>query len=1532
MARVRKSDFAFDAITLEGSLISPTKLAAVVERKAGEQTEADYHIPKGLTLRDETARYFRIGQALFRELFASAHPSHQATIRFTQELLRDVFGFADVEALAAPKVLSDRTYVVSLEALKGRVPVVVVPPADDLDHASSHLSHDRRRSAATSLQDWLNADEKALWGLCCNGERLRLLRDNESLTRPAYIETNLRQIFENEDFAGFSVLWLIFHASRFGQPGNPVADCALERWRDAGSKEGLAARERLSSSVKQALLALGNGFLSHPANAELREKLAGGQLAMPDFFNELLRLIYRFIFLFAAEDRGLLHPLDTPDTARKFYAEGYSLGALRDRAIRRSGWDQFHDRWQGLLIVFRALALSEPRLGLPALGGLFEEHATPSLDHAGLSNRALMEAIFRLAWLREDSSIVPVNWRDMETEELGSVYEGLLELTPRLTQDGRGFAFAEGLETKGNERKKTGSYYTPDSLVQALLDSALDPVLDRVESEAQDAPAALLGVSVIDPACGSGHFLLAAARRIATRVARLRTGGVASAADYRHALRDAVRCCIHGVDRNPMAIELARVALWIETVEPGKPLGFLDANLRVGDSLLGIFDLKALEKGIPDAAYKPLTGDHRATANDFKERNKRDKGEAAGFLDFSGSRDRQSVELPRLAASMRAVRELPEDTVEQIKNKQQRYQSAHGDPHLTNLEQASDLYVAAFLTPKTEAQSLDLHTAPVPTTADVWTALRSGSVYGPRLGASRKLASDANAFHWPIEFPDVMNAGGFDVVLGNPPWEVMQLSEEEYFAQHWPEVAELAGATRKRAINALEKTNPNVYADYLKEMRRFECSNEFARESDRFTLTARGKVNTFGLFAELFRGLTRTSGRAGVIVPTGIATDATTAPFFSSLTNTHQLASISSFENEEFIFPSVHHAFRFCLLVISKQDIKRPQFAFFLRHVEHLKHPERVFHIPIETLSNINPNTNTAPVFRSRYDAELSAKLYMRVPAIMIDGEGPSGNPWGIEFRQGLFNMTTDSGLFRTSSQLLAEGYDRRGMDWILSVQRSALSRDARPESFGKLNGSAELPGRYVPLYEAKMAHQYDHRWATYVGEDVVSVSLQDHQLPGYEPLPRYWVPENEVRDRLSAKHWNRDWIIGWCDITGVEKIRTLIADIIPAVGCGNKILLLLSDAEPRPLAALYGCMNSIVCDYIARQKVGGASLNYFTFKQLAILPPSAFPETALSFLVPRILELTYTSGSLVGFARDLGYDGPPFAWDEDRRALLRAELDSWYARVYGLTREELVYILDPAEARGSDYPSETFRVLKNSEIRKYGKYRTRDLVLEAWARMEAGDLPAPVPYDRNSTVPHAAISGVNPLFGAGPLFENPEAAPVVLPANTVPSILPDGAWAMPAYNSISVQLQLTAILKKLQGPTPADRVRLAALYALRPDYFTHQLSGTKRKEWLRFVGNSARVSDASNVISFAPRANSEWRDAYTQLRGMRALIEDSQNDTWAPGDAVQDFLTEGWPDGRAGFVLNALEGMVIEKSIAILPTDVQAWVRGHAA
>ncbi|WP_292454291.1 N-6 DNA methylase, partial [Mesorhizobium sp.] len=683
----------FTALEIEGNLIAPAMLATIDRREAGNQAEGDYGVKKGLTIRDEIARYFRIGQALFLDFAGVESRSTGVTTRFVETLLRDVFGFEDLVRVGS-RINNGRFYPLTLEARSGRVPVVVVPPHDDLDRASDALfSEGRRRSAATALQDWLNHSDEALWGFASNGEALRLMRDNESLTRPAHIQADLRQIFEAEDFASFAALWLLIHASRFGQAGAPAADCALERWREQGARQGIAARDRLRDGVEAALVALGTGFLSE--NAGLRERVGNGALPLQSYFGELLRLIYRLIFLMAAEDRDLLHPPSAMLAARRLYAQGYSLAALRERSIRRSAWDGHHDRWEGLAIVFDALDRGEKRLGLPALGALFGHGEVPDLDEVRLSNKALLEAVYRLSWLVDGATLQPVNWRDMETEELGSVYESLLELTPRLSEDGRKLSFATDVsETKGNQRKTTGSYYTPDSLVQMLLDSALDPVLDRVEAEAEDPAEALARVTVIDPACGSGHFLLAAARRIATRVARHRAGGVASAAEYRHALREVVRQGIHGVDRNPMAVELTKVALWIETVEPGKPLGFLDANIRCGDALLGVFDLDALKQGIPDAAYKPLTGDDREAAKiagrnnrvQREERNQHELALAQGKTAFS--------------RASRGIKAMQEDDMAAVQARARAFEVAHADRGWWSARTACDLYVAAFLAPK----------------------------------------------------------------------------------------------------------------------------------------------------------------------------------------------------------------------------------------------------------------------------------------------------------------------------------------------------------------------------------------------------------------------------------------------------------------------------------------------------------------------------------------------------------------------------------------------------------------------------------------------------------------------------------------------------------------------------------------------------------------------------------------------------------------------------------------------------------------
>ena len=399
--------------------------------------------------------------------------------------------------------------------------------------------------------------------------------------------------------------------------------------RSPSSKKGSRLRLESLAALKREM---SRAVLKFAQQAALCEQATRPWLA----FQELLRLIYRLVFLFAAEDRGLLHPPAASDSSRKVNAEGYSLGRLRERSMRRIAWDRHGDSWEGLKVTFTALARGEEKLGLPALGGLFALGVVPNLETARIDNRRFLAAIWRLAWLRpEGQPLTRVNWRDMETEELGSVYESLLELTPRASADARTFEFAEGDETRGNARKTSGSYYTPDALVKLLLDSTLEPVLDAAEARNTADPATeILKLSIIDPACGSGHFLLGAGRRAAARIANHRSPGAPSQEEFQHALREVVSHCIYGVDRNPMAVELCKVALWIEALEPGKPLTFLDSHIRCGDSLLGIFDYEMLRRGVPDEAYKPLTGDDKETAKAYSKFNKqqREGKGATGFL------------------------------------------------------------------------------------------------------------------------------------------------------------------------------------------------------------------------------------------------------------------------------------------------------------------------------------------------------------------------------------------------------------------------------------------------------------------------------------------------------------------------------------------------------------------------------------------------------------------------------------------------------------------------------------------------------------------------------------------------------------------------------------------------------------------------------------------------------------------------------------------------------------------------------------
>ncbi|MCW1919229.1 N-6 DNA methylase [Rhodobacter sp. KR11] len=1313
MARKPSSAIVWPSLTLEGNLIAPAMLAEITDPETASARAESYGLRKGLTIREEISLAFRIGQAHFDDFAKLSLPAPEATTRFLKGLLSEAFGFHDLTPAAFP---------LALTAGEGRVPLAVVPPSDALDKRSPWLSEDRPRSAAFAVQDQLNAHDEALWGLASNGHTLRLMRDNASLTRPAYVEADLRQIFTTEDIASFTALWLLIHRSRFGAAQTPAPDCALERWRDEGTRAGETARNRLAGQVEEALKLLGTGFLD--ANPQLRADVLSGKIPLTDWFNELLRLVYRLIFVMVAEDRDLLHAEATPQDARDLYLQGYSLTRLRKLATRRAAWDRHTDRYETTQIAFRALTRGEPRLGLTALGGLFSPLAEHHLRGAKLQNRAYLHALWKLSWLSDGNAMVPVNWRAMQTEELGSVYESLLELQPQL--DGARLTFAtEAAETRGNQRKTTGSYYTPDSLVQALLDTALNPVLDACFAK-PDPEKALLDLRVIDPAVGSGHFLLAAARRIATRLARYRAGGTPSAADFRHALRDAARACLHGVDRNPMAVELTKVALWIETVDPGKPLGYFDAQIRCGDALLGVFDLNVLQLGIPDEAYAPLAGDDKPTAKYYAKAN-RDAKDGQG--DLLGASRRLPATRP-LATEYTGFRNLTEDTVEEVEAKSRRYAQLRADPTFHKYETACDLYVAAYLLPKTGGPPPSRGARLVPTSEDLWQALDNGAVWGPLLGQA-SIARTARAFHWPLEFPDVFANGGFDAVLGNPPWERIKLQEQEFFATRSPAIAGAANkAARETLIKALAlapEGSPDraLHAEFVTAKRIAEATSAFARTPEveefvgrdrkvttrpvggRFPLTGRGDVNTYALFAEHFARMTGPQGRAGVIVPTGIATDATTAPFFAHLVAKRRLARLVDFENRAGLFPAVDSRMKFSLLTLG-QDEGTARFAFFLTDPAQLAEPERNFTLTPGAIARLNPNTKTAPVFRSRKDAELTAQIYEAAPVLIEESKGEAGNPWGFTYMTKMFDMADSSHLFRTATQLQAEGFAREGANWV----RGWVREDHAPYEAPPLE-------TWLPLFEAKMAHQFDHRWAGYdESGEMVEFDVLKKASPDFEPPPRYWI-DAALRDaRAESMGWRRKWLTGWRDIARATDERTLIASLVPDVAVNHKIRLFFLPAAPQVQAAFTACLNSLVVDYLARQKVSATTLAVFMMAQLPILPPSFYTPERLAFLTPRVLRLTYTSHALAPFARDLGYDGPPFAWDEANRANLRAELDAFFARAYGLARQDLAYILDPAEVMGPDYPSETFRVLKEKETRHHGEYRTQRLVLAAWDRM----------------------------------------------------------------------------------------------------------------------------------------------------------------------------------------------------------------------
>lgn len=1427
--RAREAHLTFEALSIEGGLLSPEWLSKIAQLQAGSQVEADYRIHKGLNLRDEIGRYWRIAQAHWADFKsgrgAKADPKAMSE-RFVLALLRDAFCFASLAAVP-PAVLSERSYSIGYAALGGRVPVVIGPADAGLDTLlPSFGDGSRKRSAFGLAQEYLNAEDSGLWGIASDGAALRIVRDNASLTRPAWIEADLQRVFTEERYADFAALWLLCHETRFGREGQPVTDCALEAWRNAGREEGTRAREHLRRGVEEALAALGQGFLSHAENQALRTDLQSGALTIKDYFNQLLRLVYRLIFLLTVEERGLLHPDSTSADSKALYASGYGIRRLRERSVKRSAHDRFSDLWDATKIVSRGLAAGEGRLGLPALLGIFSGDQCPALDASKLENCALLLAVFKLAWLREDGSLSRVNWRDMGPEELGSVYESLLELAPQITQDGRKFTFATGGATKGNARKTTGSYYTPDSLVQVLLDNAVEPVIaDTIAKNPGHELEALLSLSIVDPACGSGHFLLAAARRLASHVARLQANGTPSAGEYRHALRQVVGRCIYGVDLNPMAVELCKVGLWMEAVEPGLPLTFLNSHIQHGNALLGATP-KLMAKGIPDNAWDPIEGDDKRIASALKRRNKAEAG-GQRALDFGGS-GLDDAEALTVARAVATLEEQSDASPEALAKKESQWDGILGSVEYRHQKFIADTWCATFAWPKQAGDSADA--AP---TNDLWRQLRDGQGTPTALTTRtvNALAKQYGFLHWHLQFPQVFAKGGFDVVLGNPPWDSLLFREEEFFAGPRPDIAQAPTASaRKKLVARLATEDPTLFLAYRAALREVDGLNAFVRSGTRYPLCGVGRVNLFALFAEAARALVSKRGRVGQILPSGIISDDSTKLFFQSVVEQRQLVSFLDFENREGLFPAIDSRIRFGIFTLAggRELGTEAEFVFFATRIEHLKDPERRFALSADDIALLNPSTKTCPIFRSRWEADLTKAIYRRTPVLAASG-------WNLHLRR-LLNSADDSGSFLTTPI-----------------------------------------GETLPLYEGKYFHHYDHRWVTNDEQGDRTLTDTERCDPGFAIRPRHWYPADDARTRFG-REWEYTWALAWRDITNATNERTFIATVVPSIAVPDtaKVMFIRND-QLSALPALIANFGAFAFDFLARKKVGGTHMSAFIVEQLPVIRPDETSRCASwsnvglgAWLLPNVLELTYTAWDLEPFALDVGYKGPPFRWNTERRHLLRCELDAAFFHVYGLSREDVDYVMG------------TFPIVRKNDEKEHGEYRTKRVILEIYDAMTEA-----------SRTGRAYRTCLNPS-PADPSVAHLARVPA-LP--TMPTVIPQ---LPPAEEAVFV---IWALLYAAGGTL--TRTDLARAYALRerPDLlrrFAPQ-SLSRASEWATKVGTRSVVQGlfASTLRTLSDR------------NGVALGLNTESQSTVSTGQsAPADDLLEPWFRFEARLALQVLRAL----------------------
>jgi len=760
----------YPSIRIEGGILSPDILERLDDLPG--QKPSDFGLDSSAKVKDEIARAWADAQdywRIFQRKLESLKPESPATTETRQQWMVPLLGLLgyQLEPQAKGTQLNDKNYPISHRMTqRASAPVQIVgyrePSGLDRKPERSNL----RMSAHAVVQEYLNLSEQ-LYGLVTNGRVLRLLRDSSRLIKLSYIEFDLDRIFTDGLFADFAILFRLLHATRLPVTNDTAAESLIERYHQDSLDSGARIRDGLSKAVEQAIRDFGNGFLANGANKALIDEIKSEKLSAEDFYKRLLRLIYRLLFLMVIEERDLVFPSKSNAKHRDIYSRYYSLQRLRSLSEKRYLADpRRYDLWLALMATFRLFEADGPgiKLGLaPLAGDLFGSDAIGALADCTLGNDVLLRCLRSLNVYEhpDNRQLIRVNYAALNVEEFGSVYEGLLEYEPHFLIDGSTIEFDF---KSGDERAATGSHYTPDELVQPLIKHSLDYLIaDRLK--AKDPESVLLDLRVADIACGSGHILLAAARRIATELAVVRTGEEQpSPTAYRAALRDVIRTCIYGVDLNPLAVELCKVALWLEAHNPGQPLNFLDHHIKCGNAIVGFVSRDEVNKGVPDEAFALLPGDDKETAASLRYRNKQERKEKGQLrLELSAEMRQQ---LDAILAKWKSLSSLPEKTPAEIDAKKREFTAFTTGSNAYLLNQIAAITIAQFYLPKIPENAIKA------ITDEPFRRYWSGeqAPQGQATAMAWATAHRKRFFHWFLEFPEVMSSGGFDCILGNPPY------------------------------------------------------------------------------------------------------------------------------------------------------------------------------------------------------------------------------------------------------------------------------------------------------------------------------------------------------------------------------------------------------------------------------------------------------------------------------------------------------------------------------------------------------------------------------------------------------------------------------------------------------------------------------------------------------------------------------------------------------------------------------------------